>query len=72
MTVEYDSLRQEFLESLGFRVLRVTNDEVIKHLDEVRQTIVRHLTAILSPSPWTERGGEAGVWSFPVCSTREG
>jgi very-short-patch-repair endonuclease len=44
MTVEYDGLRQEFLESLGFQVLRVTNDEVMNQLDKVRETVIRHLT----------------------------
>jgi very-short-patch-repair endonuclease len=39
-TIEEDKVRQEFLESLGLQVLRVTNDEVLKSPNTVRQTIL--------------------------------
>jgi primosomal protein N' len=57
-----DALRQQFLEALGFRVLRFTNEAVLRQLDqvlyEIEKTILRQLTADLtpSPSPSTERG----------------
>jgi very-short-patch-repair endonuclease len=42
-TPEEDAIRQEFLESLGFRVLRFTNDDVEQHLDVVIQAITETL-----------------------------
>jgi len=42
-TQEEDAIRQEFLESLGFRVLRFTNDQVNDDLDGV----VKQITAAL-------------------------
>jgi very-short-patch-repair endonuclease len=36
---EYDAIRQEFLESLGFRVLRFTNDAVIHSIEDVLSII---------------------------------
>jgi very-short-patch-repair endonuclease len=38
-TPEEDAIRQEFIESLGFRVLRFTNDDVQQNLDAVIQVI---------------------------------
>ena len=38
-TPEEDAIRQEYLESLGFRVLRFTNDDVEQRLDAVVQVI---------------------------------
>jgi very-short-patch-repair endonuclease len=42
-TPEEDAIRQEFLESLGFRVVRFTNDDVEQHLDAVVQVITETL-----------------------------
>jgi very-short-patch-repair endonuclease len=42
-TPEEDAIRQEFLESLGLRVLRFTNDDVQQHLDAVVQVITETL-----------------------------
>ena len=39
----YDAERQAFLESLGFRVLRFTNTEVLQSLEEVAQKIAKAL-----------------------------
>jgi very-short-patch-repair endonuclease len=39
-TVEEDKVRQEFLESLGLQVLRITNDEVQKSPNAVLQKIL--------------------------------
>lgn len=37
---EYDAEREEYLKSLGFRIIRFTNNEVIKNLKGVLQRIV--------------------------------
>lgn len=36
---EEDAIRQAFLESLGLRVIRFTNNEVISHIDDVVRRI---------------------------------
>jgi len=47
-TQEEDAIRQEFLESLGLRVLRFTNDEINTSLDKVLEKIS---AALVSPTP---------------------
>jgi very-short-patch-repair endonuclease len=42
-TQEEDRLRQDFLESLGLRVLRFTNAEVLTSMDGVLQVIAGYL-----------------------------
>ncbi len=42
-TPEEDAIRQEYLESLGFRVLRFTNDDVQQNRDAVVQMIRENL-----------------------------
>ena len=37
---EYDAEREEYLESLGFRIIRFTNEEITKKLKSVLQRIV--------------------------------
>ncbi len=53
-TVEEDALRQEFLENLGFKVLRFTNQEVLESLDTVidriKSAITNSITSDSSPS----------------------
>ncbi|RDC65211.1 methionine synthase [Adhaeribacter pallidiroseus] len=41
---EYDTLRTEFLQGLGYRVLRITNNEVEQNLQTVLQTIKKNST----------------------------
>lgn len=38
---EYDIRRQTILESNGYRVLRVSNDDVLRHLDNVGDAILK-------------------------------
>ncbi len=38
-TPDEDAIRQEFLKSLGYRVIRFTNDDVLHNLDAVLQAI---------------------------------
>ena len=45
-TQEEDAIRQEFLESQGFRVLRFTNDQVLSDIEGVLQTIEQALKAV--------------------------
>lgn len=40
---EYDALRQSFIESQGFRVIRFTNGDVLKSIDAVIETIGEYL-----------------------------
>jgi very-short-patch-repair endonuclease len=42
-TPEEDAIRQEFLESLGFRVLRFTNEQVMTNIDGVLEKIAEAL-----------------------------
>ena len=42
-TAEYDAERTTFLNSLGLRVLRYTNDEVLKNLEGVYEDLMRQL-----------------------------
>ncbi|MDT8444798.1 MAG: DUF559 domain-containing protein, partial [Desulfuromonadales bacterium] len=42
-TVEYDSERTKFLNSLGLRVIRYTNDEVLNNLGGVYDDLMRQL-----------------------------
>ncbi len=40
---EDDELRTAILNQMGYRVLRFTNDEVLYHIDDVRQSILRQI-----------------------------
>ncbi|WP_082127231.1 endonuclease domain-containing protein [Calothrix sp. 336/3] len=48
-TQQQDGIRQEFLESLGLRVIRFRNEEVLEHIDGVVEEIVRYLEQ--NPTP---------------------
>jgi leucyl-tRNA synthetase len=55
---KYDDSRTDYLQSLGYRLIRFTNDEVINHFQKVSETIKKALGA--SPlSPGRGAGGEA-------------
>ena len=47
----YDDERTRFLEGRGYRVIRVTNSDVMTNLDGVLQAIGEALTPIPSPCP---------------------
>ncbi len=69
---EADEIRTKWLEKNGFKVIRFTNDEVIKKLNEVKETILRELKSqpsikvsnnLSSPGVYPDeigRGQEAG------------
>lgn len=49
---EYDTIRQEFLESQEFRVLRFTNEAVLTSLDEVVEAISAYISSVkVNPLP---------------------
>ncbi|MBC7353858.1 MAG: endonuclease domain-containing protein, partial [Thermogutta sp.] len=54
---EYDAARQAFLESLGYRVLRFTNDRVLNDMEgvvrEIQEAVKPHP---LAPSPQAGKG----------------
>lgn len=70
---KYDDSRSEFLESLGYRVIRFTNDEVINHFQKVIERIKNELAI---SSPLSTRRGEGGevkkseAFSIKVYTTR--
>jgi hypothetical protein len=54
---EYDAMRQSFLESLGYRVLRFTNEQVLQDIQGVLAVIRVALEPHpLSPSPLAGKG----------------
>ncbi len=40
---EYDRIRNEYLRSLGLRVLRFTNTDVLTHIEEVIESIIENM-----------------------------
>jgi very-short-patch-repair endonuclease len=55
-TPEEDAIRQEFLESVGTRVIRFTNDDVLHHLDAVLEAIDGFLTPMPENRPESSPG----------------
>jgi very-short-patch-repair endonuclease len=73
---EYDQLRQAYIESLGLRVIRFTNDEVLQQLEAVLERIAEELSpppalpathggSFESPSPQRGEGFREGSSSAP-------
>ena len=57
-----DQVRDAFLASQGYRVLRVTNDEVMRNLEGVMVLVMSALAAgPASPSPFTQGNR---IWLF--------
>lgn len=44
-TPDEDAVRQEFLEAVGFRVIRFTNEQILRSIEEVLQRIQSELTS---------------------------
>ncbi|MCC6612652.1 MAG: endonuclease domain-containing protein [Anaerolineae bacterium] len=44
-TQEYDALRQEFLEALGFRFVRITNQDVVERIESVLELNADNLSS---------------------------
>lgn len=41
-TMRRDALKNEYIKSIGFKVLRFTNSEVLKHMDNVLRTLEQY------------------------------
>ncbi len=52
-----DRSRTEFLESLGYNVMRFWNHEILGNVNEVLEQIQRSLSEAPSPQPSTPQGG---------------
>ncbi|MHB1156548.1 MAG: endonuclease domain-containing protein [Phycisphaerales bacterium] len=52
-----DAQRTRIIESLGYRVIRFTNDDLLKHREAVALTILNELQRITPPLPPRERAG---------------
>ena len=57
-TVEYDRIRDEYLSSLGLRVLRFTNTDVLKHVEGVVERIEEEMSLREIPLSPPLRKGE--------------
>ena len=55
-TTEYDRIRDEYLSSLGLRVLRFTNTEVLTHIEGVVESIEEGIPHGIPLSPPLEKG----------------
>jgi len=57
--IEYDGKRTEFLESLGYTVIRFWNNDILRDINAVLEEIRQHLIEI--PSPLTLSRRERGL-----------
>ncbi len=55
--VAYDIVRTAYLEELGYRVIRFTNEDVRYHLNAVVAEIIRAIESSTTPLPGRERAG---------------
>ena len=51
MTIEKDIQRDQFLAERGFRVFRISNEEVFQDADAVARGILKVLNTQINPSP---------------------
>ena len=57
--IEYDRIRVEYLSSLGLRVMRFTNTDVLTHINGVIKSIIENMEKI-PLSPPLEKGETGG------------
>ena len=55
-TIEYDRIREEYVSSLGLRVLRFTNTDVLKHVEGVVERIEEEMNEKIPLSPPFSKG----------------
>ncbi len=55
-TIEYDRIREEYVSSLGLKVLRFTNTEVLKHVEGVVERIAEEMNEKIPLNPPFQRG----------------
>ena len=54
-----DQLRDRYFQSLGLRVIRYINDDILKNLDEVLEDLAQRLSSgSTSPRPSLQRRGK--------------
>ena len=58
-TIEYDRIREEYVRSLGLKVLRFTNTEVLKHVEGVVERIEEEMNEEIPLSPPFPKGETA-------------
>jgi len=58
-TIEYDRIREEYVRSLGLKVLRFTNTEVLKHVEGVIERIEEEMNEEIPLSPPFSKGETA-------------
>jgi very-short-patch-repair endonuclease len=68
-SVESDRIRTRFLESQGYRVIRVWNNDIMENLEGVIERIVQTLANRPSPDPSRKR--EGGSWGETVRWSRD-
>ena len=64
--VAYDQTRQQFIENLGIRFLRFTNQDVYHHLDKVLETIHQQILALQNLASETKTQYQNGQHGWPV------
>jgi very-short-patch-repair endonuclease len=69
---EADASRTKFLEREGFRVVRVTNDDVLRDLDAVALHILRAAGAPPTPQPPPSEGGGVSQPNPKLAPRRKG
>ncbi|BAY27164.1 hypothetical protein NIES2100_69860 [Calothrix sp. NIES-2100] len=60
-TQQEDAIRQEFLKSLGLRVMRLQNEDVLNSIDEVLAKIAHELQSWKNPTPNPLPASEEGA-----------
>jgi len=55
-TIEYDRIREEYVSSLGLKVLRFTNTEVLKHVEGVVERIAEEMNEKIPLNPPFSKG----------------
>lgn len=68
---ELDAIRTEYLNNVGFEVLRFTNEEVLGNTDAVIDTIAQHLSHSAGHSSPLGGGGEGATFSLNGLSIHE-
>ncbi|MDP5339614.1 MAG: endonuclease domain-containing protein [Nodularia sp. (in: cyanobacteria)] len=58
---EYDQVRQEFMESVGIKFIRFTNNDVYGNLSGVLENIVQHIRDLRTSPPAPLLNKERGV-----------
>ena len=59
--IEYDRIRVEYLSSLGLRVMRFTNTDVLTHINGVIESIIENMEKIPLSPPFPKGETQRGV-----------